>query len=70
MPARRRFQLVLVKPSHYDDDGYVIRIVAAEQRGARTKKKLEPDPMQVENVRLMFRLARVGGEVPDRLQIT
>src|SRR5262249_20048257 len=22
---RRRFQLVLVKPSHYDDDGYVIR---------------------------------------------
>ena len=25
MPARRRFQLVLVKPSHYDDDGYVIR---------------------------------------------
>ena len=25
MSARRRFQLVLVKPSHYDDDGYVIR---------------------------------------------
>ncbi|QIG99059.2 MULTISPECIES: B12-binding domain-containing radical SAM protein [unclassified Bradyrhizobium] len=23
--ARRRFQLILVKPSHYDDDGYVIR---------------------------------------------
>src|SRR5476651_1923648 len=22
---KRRFQLVLVKPSHYDDDGYVIR---------------------------------------------
>src|SRR6266581_3150907 len=22
---RRRFQLVLVKPSHYDEDGYVIR---------------------------------------------
>jgi hypothetical protein len=21
---RRRFQLVLIKPSHYDDDGYVI----------------------------------------------
>jgi site-specific DNA recombinase len=41
---------------------YGYRIVAAEQRGARTKKKLEPDPMQVENVRLMFRLARVGGE--------
>ena len=25
MPTKRRFQLVLVKPSHYDDDGYVIR---------------------------------------------
>ena len=25
MPARRRFALVLVKPSHYDDDGYVIQ---------------------------------------------
>jgi radical SAM superfamily enzyme YgiQ (UPF0313 family) len=25
LAARRRFQLVLIKPSHYDDDGYVIR---------------------------------------------
>jgi Radical SAM superfamily len=25
VPARRCFQLLLVKPSHYDDDGYVIR---------------------------------------------
>ena len=25
MPTDRRFQLVLIKPSHYDDDGYVIR---------------------------------------------
>src|SRR3989442_7476231 len=25
MTAKRRFQLVLIKPSHYDDDGYVIR---------------------------------------------
>jgi hypothetical protein len=25
MVATRRFQLLLVKPSHYDDDGYVIR---------------------------------------------
>jgi hypothetical protein len=25
VPVRRRFQLVLIKPSHYDDDGYVIR---------------------------------------------
>src|SRR3984885_5960030 len=23
--AARRFQLILIKPSHYDDDGYVIR---------------------------------------------
>src|SRR5918912_1458762 len=25
MTTQRRFQLVLIKPSHYDDDGYVIR---------------------------------------------
>jgi hypothetical protein len=25
VPSNRRFQLVLIKPSHYDDDGYVIR---------------------------------------------
>jgi hypothetical protein len=25
MVTKRRFQLVLIKPSHYDDDGYVIR---------------------------------------------
>ena len=25
--AKRRFQLVLIKPSHYDDDGYVIQWV-------------------------------------------
>ena len=25
MSSKRRFQLVLIKPSHYDDDGYVIR---------------------------------------------
>ncbi len=36
------------------------RVVAAEQRGARTKKKLEVDPIQEEHVRLMFRLARIG----------
>ncbi len=39
---------------------YGYQIVAAEQRGARVKKKIEPNPMQVENVRLMYRLARVG----------
>jgi hypothetical protein len=27
MMTRRRFRLVLIKPSHYDDDGYVIRWV-------------------------------------------
>src|SRR5262249_53568493 len=26
---KRRFQLVLIKPSHYDDDGYVIQWVRA-----------------------------------------
>jgi radical SAM superfamily enzyme YgiQ (UPF0313 family) len=25
LPSTRRFQLILIKPSHYDDDGYVIR---------------------------------------------
>ena len=25
MGEQQRFQLVLIKPSHYDDDGYVIR---------------------------------------------
>ena len=25
MIAERRFQLLLIKPSHYDDNGYVIR---------------------------------------------
>ena len=25
VPTRRNFQLILIKPSHYDDDGYVIR---------------------------------------------
>ena len=25
LATRRRFQLILIKPSHYDDDGYVIR---------------------------------------------
>ena len=27
--SRRRFQLVLIKPSHYDDDGYVIQWLRA-----------------------------------------
>uniref|UniRef100_UPI001BD2239C recombinase family protein n=1 Tax=Bradyrhizobium sp. dw_78 TaxID=2719793 RepID=UPI001BD2239C len=36
------------------------KVVAVEMRGARTKKKIEPDPTQVETVRLIFRLARLG----------
>ncbi|MBP2152102.1 DNA invertase Pin-like site-specific DNA recombinase [Xanthobacter flavus] len=36
------------------------RIVAAEQRGAKTKKKLEIDPLHAETVRLIYRLALEG----------
>jgi site-specific DNA recombinase len=39
--------------------GYRI-VEAAEQRGHRTKKTLEFDPIQAETVRLIFRLAREG----------
>ncbi|MBN9561779.1 MAG: recombinase family protein [Alphaproteobacteria bacterium] len=39
---------------------YGYRIVAAETRGQRTKKKIEPDPLLTDNVKLIFRLARVG----------
>ena len=39
---------------------YGYRIVAAETRGQRTKKKIEPDPMLTDNVKLIFRLARIG----------
>lgn len=36
------------------------RVVAAEQRGAKIKKKLEIDPHHAETVRLAFRLALQG----------
>jgi len=36
------------------------RIVAAEQRGAKVKKKLEVDPINAETVRLIYRLALQG----------
>ncbi len=36
------------------------RVVAAEQRGAKTKKKLEIDPLHAETVRLIYRLALHG----------
>jgi site-specific DNA recombinase len=39
--------------------GYRV-VEAAEQRGYRTKKTLEIDPIQAETVRLIFRLAREG----------
>lgn len=36
------------------------RLVVAEQRGARAKKKLEIDPLHADTVRLIFRLANEG----------
>ena len=36
------------------------RLVAAEQRGAKTKKKLEIDPLHADTVRLIYRLALEG----------
>ena len=39
--------------------GYRV-VEAAEQRGHRTKKTLEVDPIQAETVRLIYRLAREG----------
>ena len=37
------------------------RVVAAEQRGAKVKKKLEIDPLHADTVRLIYRLA-LGGD--------
>ncbi len=39
---------------------YGYAIVAAEQRGAKTKKRLAIDPVEAEDVRLMFKLFREG----------
>ncbi len=36
------------------------RVVAAKQRGAKVKKKLEIDPLHAETVRLIYRLALHG----------
>src|SRR5215471_3563288 len=53
--SRRRFSILLIKPSHYDDDGYVIRwlrstmpsnslaVVAALARSAAEREVLGPD---------------------------
>lgn len=38
------------------------RVVAAEQRGTKTKKKLEIDPIHAETVRRIFRLALNCGD--------
>jgi site-specific DNA recombinase len=40
------------------------RIVAAEQRGAKIKKKLEIDPIHADTVRLIYRLALTGDGQP------
>lgn len=39
---------------------YGYAVVAAEQRGAKTKKRLAVDPVEAEVIRLMFRLFREG----------
>jgi site-specific DNA recombinase len=36
------------------------RVVAAEQRGSKTKKKLEVDPLHADTVRMIYRLALEG----------
>jgi len=36
------------------------RVVAAEQRGSKTKKKLEIDPLHADTVRLIYRLNLEG----------
>ncbi|WP_457663457.1 recombinase family protein [Sinorhizobium medicae] len=41
---------------------YGYAIVAAEQRGAKTKKRLAIDPVEAEVIRLMFRLVTEGAE--------
>ena len=42
------------------------RVVAAEQRGAKVKKKLEIDPLHADTVRLIYRLALEGDGSPAR----
>src|SRR4051794_40112386 len=34
-PPRRRFQIVLIKPSHYDDEGYVVQWLRSPIHGGR-----------------------------------
>ncbi len=45
------------------------RVVAAEQRGAKVKKKLEIDPLHAETVRLIYRLALHGDGTKGQLGV-
>ena len=45
------------------------RVVAAEQHGAKTKKKLEIDPLHAETVRLIYRLALHGDGARSQLGV-
>ncbi len=45
------------------------RVVAAEQRGAKTKKRLEIDPLHAETVRLIYRLALHGDGVKGQMGV-
>ena len=45
------------------------RVVAAEQRGAKIKKKLEIDPLHAETVRLIYRLTLEGDGVSGPLGV-
>jgi hypothetical protein len=46
---------------------YGYTVVAAEQRGSKTKKRLAIDPMEAETVRLIYRLLREGDGVSGPL---
>jgi hypothetical protein len=45
------------------------RIVDAEKRGAKVKKKLEIDPFHADTVRLAFRLSREGDGISGRMGV-
>ena len=45
------------------------RVVAAEQRGAKIKKKLEIDPLHADTVRLIYRLALEGDGVAGQMGV-
>lgn len=45
------------------------RVVAAEQRGAKVKKKLEIDPLHAETVRLIYRLALHGDDTHGQMGV-